>query len=228
MSEKKSIETNAQLIELLNNSVTRAINIAKQSNKQARKRNRIAKRQLRQSILNYEQLERQYLIEKSALQPTFKLFVTEFLMFEPDFLNDPEVASEAVYLANLGVEIEQRVLRFRLRVKGDAEYRRPSLVIQRLGQVGDDETTYSMNELLYFIPLADIGTDDNVDSFLAYFVYRDKTTLPVVHKYQIAQRQDSTLRRWEVTHLDTAYAGSHKNISALKTSTGCEALFLAR
>ena len=216
------------MFELFSDNIQVAIAVVKENNKQAKKRNRLAKKQLQQSILNYEQLERQYLIEKSALQPTFGLFVTEFLMFEPDYLNDPELASEAAFLADLGIALEERVLRFRVRVKGDAEYRRPTMVVERNGETESHERAYSMSELLYFVPLSEISLNHGGESFIAYFVYRDKTTLPVVHKYRVTQLQGSTLSRWEVAHMDTVYASSHGDIPALKSAAGCEALFLNR
>lgn len=200
----------------------------KKSNKHARKRNRLAKLQYQQSVLNYEQVERQYLIEKSKLQPTFRLSVTEFLMSEPDSLNDPVLANEAKYLSEFGVEVDDRVLRFRVSVKGDAEYRRPSLVITKSNQKTPDERSYSMSDLLYFTPVQNINIDQSTQSFEVYFVYRDSTTLPVIHKFRIKQQLGSTLSRWDVAHLDTVYASSNKSRSSLDNSYGCAKLFAER
>lgn len=202
--------------------------VAKQSNKHARKRNRLAKRQHEQLVLNYEQAERQYLIEKSRMQPKFRLSVTEFLMCEPDFMNDPEQASEAKYLADFGVGVDARVLRIKVDVKGDMEYMRPSIIIEKSKNNDADERAYAMTELIYFVPVASIELSGSDNSSTAYLVYRDKTTLPVVHKYRLTQQLDSALRRWEAVHLDTVYATSHKNLSTLNSSMGCAELFAGR
>jgi len=200
----------------------------KENNKQARKRNRLAKRAYRQSVLNYEQAERQYLLEKSRLQPSFRLTATEFLACKPDFMNDPEQAGEAKYLADLGVKIDERVLRLTFGVKGDAEYMRPSLVIKKLDKAAADDKVYAMSELLYFATFNNIEINQEALCFFAYLVYRDRTTLPVVHKYRLTQEPDSALRRWEVAHLDTAYATSHKASLRLDSAHGCAALFVDR
>lgn len=205
-----------------------ALSILRQSNKHARKRNRLAKLQYQQSLLNYEQVERQYLIEKSKLQPTFRLTVTEFLKSEPETLNDPVLAAEAKYLSEFGVRVDDRVLRFRVSVTGDAEYRRPSLVIAKSKKKTADERSYSLSNILYFAPVKNINIDSKSQSFEAYFVYRDSTTLPVIHKFRIKQQQGSTLSRWDVTHLDTVYVSSNKNRSSLDSSYGCEQLFAER
>jgi len=213
--------------ELSADDVKEALSLIKESNKQARKRNRWAKRQHQQSVLNYEQAERQYLIEKSRMQPTFRLSVTEFLQCEPDFMNDPEQASEAKYLSGFGVCIDERVLRVKIHVKGEAEYMRPSLVFH---QVGDliDERGYSMSELIYFVEVERLDMLEGSNSTLLYLVYRDKTTLPVIHKYRLTQQQDSALRRWDAVHLDTIYVTSHKNSFALTTSKTCASFFSDR
>jgi len=218
--------------QVLENHAEKMLSAVQENNKQARKRNRLAKKQYRQSVLNYEQVERQYLLEKSALQPSFRLSITEFLTCDPEYLDDPEQAGEARFLAKLGVGSEERVLRFKIHVKGDAEYMRPTLVLKtnKTAHQEDDERAYSMSELLYFIPAAnlDIRSSEAQHMIELYLVYRDRTTLPVIHKYQLKQQRNSTLLRWEAAHLDTVYASSHKNISALNSSAGCAVLFSDR
>jgi len=227
MSEKNKTPQEGLAIDALADYIEQALQIAKKSNKQARKQNRLAKRQYQQSVLNYEQAERQYLIEKSKMQPTFRLSATEFLMCEPDFMNDPEQASEAKYLSELGVEVDERVLRIKVKVSGDAEYMRPSIVIAKSGnQV--DERAFSMTELICFVQVDQIDMPKGSNATLLYLVYRDKTTLPVVHKYQLAQQEKSALRRWDAVHIDTIYAPSNKNFSDLNNSTNCAMLFSER
>jgi len=213
--------------ESVSDNLKQILSALKKHNKYARKRNWLAKHQHQQSILNYEQAERQYLIEKSSMQPTFRLTVTEFLMCEPNFMNDPEQAGEAQYLSDLGVSVDERVLRIKVHVKGDAEYMRPSIVIEKSDK-GLDERAHSMTELIYFVPVASINISNDLKSSSAYLVYRDKTTLPVIHKYRLMQQQDSALRRWDAVHLDTVYASSHKDLPMLNSSKGCAALFNER
>lgn len=195
-----------------------------QNNQLARKRNRLAKRQHRQSKLNYEQLERQYLIEKSRLQPIFTLSVTEFLTCEPDFVNDPEQASEVKFLFDRGIGIDQRILRIKVTVKGEAEYMQPSIVVPHINIINDDERAYAMSRLLYFVPLDRIAIDQA--SIQAYLVYRDKTTLPVALQYRFDQRLESTLPRWDVEHLNTVYADSNHNLVSLRNIAECRRLLL--
>lgn len=226
MSNNK--KTDASVSELLNNHLEKILEVAKKSNKHAAKRNRLAKRKHRQSVLNYEQAERQYLIEKSRLQPTFSLSVTEFLACDPDFFNDPEPASEAKYIASLGVVVDEQVLRIKVHVKGEAEYLQPSLVIKKAGADVQDERVDSMSKLLYFAPMSDIHIDEHTHSIDVYFVYFDITTLPVIHKYQLTKQKKSALQRWDVVHLDTIYATSDKQLSLLNSAAGCAALFTHR
>lgn len=213
---------------LLSSYFERELSLQKKRIKQAKKSNKLAKKQYQQSLLAYEQTERQYLLEKSRLQPSFRLSVTEFLLCEPDFVNDPEQAGEAQFLSKLGVDVDERVLRFRLHVKGAAEYLRPSLVLALVGQDELDEQAYSMTELLYFMSANRMITRNKSSSFEFYFVYRDKTTLPVVLRYRASKRRDSALLRWEVEHVDTVYAMSQQGLSELKSSKGCRALFADR
>jgi len=215
-------------LESLTEHLKEAVSVAKKSNKHARKRNRLVKLQHRQAALNYEQAERQYLIEKSRMQPKFRLTATEFLLCEPDFLNDPELASEAKFLSGYSVAVDERVLRVKIHVSGGAEYMRPSVVFTKSSERVCDELAYSMTELICFIPVTNIGTSDNANSSLVYLVYQDKTTLPVILKYQLVPNHDSALPRWDVVHLDTVYATSHKGISTFSHSQGCAALFSDR
>ncbi|MFT6099386.1 MAG: hypothetical protein ACJAYF_001931 [Arenicella sp.] len=207
--------------------IAQATALIKESNKHARKRNKLAKRQHRQSVLDYEQAQRQYLIEKSRLQPKFRLSVTEFLTCEPDFVNDPEQASEAKYLAGQGVGIEQRVLRLKLDTKGDADYMRPSIVISQANRAAD-QRAYSMTDLIYFVEVATIDTTDEHGGITVFLVYRDKTTLPVIHKFRLTPNHDLALPRWDTVQLDTAYVGSHKDFPSLNSSTACAQFFVTR
>ncbi len=186
------------------------------------------KKQYAQSLLAYEQTERLYLLEKSKLQPSFTLSVTEFLLCEPDFMNDPEQASEAQFLTGQGMKSEERVVRFHFSVKGGADYLRPSLVLGLKGDQKFDDCAFAMNELLYFAPVDRLKFVKDSDSFVVYFVYRDKTSLPIVLKYRISKREGSSLLRWETDHLDTIYGMTHHRLSLLKQFTGCEALFADR
>lgn len=228
MSKNNNKESDVLGTELVAGHLEQALSAFKEHNKQARKGNRLAKRQYLQSVLNYEQAERQYLIEKSRMQPTFRLLVTEFLMCKPDFMNDPEQAGEAKYLSDLDVAVDARVLRIKVHVKGDAEYMRPSIVIQKSGKESVDEHAYAMTELLYFVPVDSIELSASVTSSSAYLIYRDKTTLPVIHKYGLIQQHDSALRRWDAIHLDTVYVSAHKDLSKLNSSEGCATFFRDR
>jgi hypothetical protein len=220
---------NNQLLgtQLLADDITQAMALIKESNQHARKRNKLAKRQHRQSVLDYEQAERQYLIEKSNLQPKFKLSVTEFLTCEPDFVNDPEQASEAKYLSEQGVGLEQRVLRLKLDTKGDADYMRPSIVISNANKTAD-QRAHSMTDLIYFAEVANIMTADEGGCITVFLVYRDKTTLPVIHKFRLTPNHDLALPRWDTVPLDTAFVGSHKDSPSLNSSTACAQFFATR
>jgi len=210
---------------LLSSNAEQALSLIKENNRLVRKRNRLAKRQYRQSVLDFEQAERQYLIEKAHLQPSFRIKVTEFLTCEPDAMADPEQAVEAKYLSEHGIAVDELVLRLKIDVKGDAEYMRPYLVLTTPSETDVDERAHSMTEFVYFATIERLGGSEIARTFLLYLVYRDKTTLPVVHKYCVSQLKGSTLQRWEVEHIDTAYARSHKNLARFNHSQGCEALF---
>jgi len=224
MSKKITGHNNASALELLNNLSDDVVETLKESNKQARKRNRLAKLQYQQSILDYEQAERKYLIEKSYLQPTFRVSATEFLLCEPDYMNDPEQAGEAKYLTDLGYDIDERVLRLELRVDNEVQYMRPNMVLPRVKSGLNNESMNAMTEHVYFVRVDNLKLSDSsyVD---AYLVYRDKTTLPVIHKYRLTQRQGSALRRWDVVHRDTVYSTARNKQSNLNQSTVCERLF---
>lgn len=221
------VDENNKEIDELKVNLDEVLVVLNESNKHARKKNRIAKRQLRQSVLNCEQVERQYLIEKSHLQPRFKLSATEFLTCEPDFLNDPEQATEAKFLCDVGISIDERVLRINLDVKGDAIYMQPSIVIGKAKPV-DDEQAFDMTGKLYFVSVDQVSVDQSTGVLDVYLVYRDKTTLPVIHKYQLVKRSGSTLLRWDAMHMDTIYVTSHKNLSNLKSAAGCAGFFSKR
>jgi len=220
-------DKNSQQVDDLNTNLKKALTVFKESNKHARKKNIIAKQQLKQSLLNYEQVERQYLIEKSHLQPIFKLSITEFLTCEPDFLNDPEQATEAKFLSGVGIGSDERVLRIQLDVKGDEVYMQPSIVIGKNNPV-DDEQAFDMTDKLYFVAVEQVTVDQSTKELDVYLVYRDKTTLPVIHKYKLVKRTNSNLLRWDALHLDTVYVSSHKKMPLLKSATGCEGYFINR
>ena len=115
-----------------------ALLLLSKSNRLNKKRNLLIKKQIHQSELDYQQAERLYLIEKSKLQPSFKLLATEFLLNEPDFVNDPEHAMEANFLVENGFKVDQRVLRFKLTISGDNPFMRLSLVTRKLKHSGID------------------------------------------------------------------------------------------
>lgn len=225
---KKNKGSNTSVTDLLESHLSQMLVATKKSNKHAAKRNRLAKHAHQQSVLNYEQAERQYLIEKSRLQPSFKLAATELLACEPDFLNDPEQAAEAKYIADLGVNVDERVLRIKIQVKGEAEYLQPNLIIQRKESELSDERVGSLSKLLYFIPMSEVFVHEGTHSIDVYFVYFDMTTLPVIHKYQLTQQKNSALQRWDSAHLDTVYITNDKAFSELKKSSGCATLFINR
>lgn len=228
--DKVDTESSALNNDELRHYFDKALSVAEKNNLLAEERNRLVERQYQQSVLNYEQAERQYLIEKSRMQPTFRLVISEFLMCEPDFMNDPEQASQAKYLNGFGVAIDERVLRIKVNVKGDAEYMRPSLVVSKTDSAGHttDDRAYAMTDLIYFIEVGSLELSKSDSSAFAYLVYRDKTTLPVIHKYRLRQQEDVALRRWDAMHVDTVYATSLKSLSTLNTANGCARLFSDR
>lgn len=214
-------------ISVLKKDLQQVIETFKESNEHAQRRNELAQKELHQSKLNYEQVERQYLIEKSRLQPIFRLSATEFLSCEPDFLNDPEQATEAKFLADAGIGVDERVLRISMEVTGEGVYMQPSLVIGKVSNDADEQAM-SMTDKLYFITVEQAAIDESNNSLDVYLVYRDKTTLPVIHKYQLVKRSGSTLLRWDPMHMDTYYVSSHTHRNRLKKAEGCAEFFSNR
>lgn len=201
--------------------------LQRKSNKLASKRNRIEKKKHQQSLLDFEQAERQYLIEKSKLQPTFRLTATEILTCEPDFVNDPEQASEAYFLKEQGVGVDQHVLRLRLDAKGSSDYMHPSIVYCGDGDAHSSGLAFAMSQYVYFIHLDEVSNKQKaLDQLIVYFVYRDKTTLPVVHKYKLSKEINSALQRWQVFQVNTVYAKTPSTHRRLETAEECENLFL--
>ncbi len=197
----------------------------KKANKHAKKRNTLAKRELTQTALNYEQAERLYLLEKSKLQPSFKLSVTEFLLCEPSSMNDPEQSAEAHFLSQHSVCTDERVLRFSVNMKAGGNYLRPHLVIQRDDITAEDDLALPLHDLLYFLPHHQLSSNEHLETFVVYFIYADQTTLPVLHKYQVTQSPDDDLRRWNAVHVDTVYAMSHHKHIEFAKAQDCAALF---
>lgn len=217
---------NTQIESSVAESIAESLNVIKglqvQSNTLIEHKNQLAEKQYQQSLLNYEQRERQYLIEKSKLQPTFKVSASEVLMCEPDFVNDPEQASEASFLMSQGVGVDQRVLKLRVDANGLAEYMRPSVVYST---ETDSGLAFVFSEHCYFITLSDSDALEKFTALTMYFVYRDKTTLPVIHKYGLHKDQESTLQRWSVAQLDTVFTTTEVKGIALDSSEACESFF---
>lgn len=215
-----------------NDYIEQALLLAKKNNKHARKRNRLAKKQQRQAELNYQQSERLYLLEKSKMQPRFRVTAGEFLLNKPDFVNDPEQAGEAEFLVDNGFSIEQRVVRLKLEVKHEAPFMRPSMVVaNRAGKGQDDERILSMTPRIFFTALDSIALESAASNatehrFNLYLLYYDQTTLPVAHKFKVTQQHDSRLLRWEVEHIDSAFALSRHQENALSMAKNCERLFV--
>lgn len=214
-----------------NDYIEQALLLAKKSNKQSKERNRLARKQQRQAELNYQQSERLYLLEKSKMQPIFKLTAGEFLLNEPDFVNDPEQASEAKFLVDNGFSIEQRVVRVKLEVKYEAPFMRPSMVVAKAGNGSADERLLSIAPRVFFaaldsIELGSATRQSTEHRFDLYLIYHDQTTLPVALKYKVTQQHDSRLLRWQVEHIDTAFALSRDEQSALTIAHSCEQLFI--
>jgi len=221
-----------------------ALLLLSKSNRLNKKRNLLIKKQIHQSELDYQQAERLYLIEKSKLQPSFKLLATEFLLNEPDFVNDPEHAMEANFLVENGFKVDQRVLRFKLSISGDNPFMRLSLVTRKLKHSGIDNKEHriadesftndcllSFGQGIFFIAVNSVDFDVNSEisvsqSFELYLVYQDQTTLPVVLKYCLNQQVDSTLLRWEVDHVDTVFVSSRAEFKHLDSSFRCDQLFI--
>ena len=197
----------------------------KKQSKHSKKQIRLAKEQIQQSQLKIEQTERLYLLEKSKLQPKFKLSVTEFLLCKPDFMADPEQASEAKFLTDLGVEIDERVLRFEISVVEKGQYLRPRLIITREQSKNGEDLAYSMAERLYFLPVSMLSNKSDYDAFDTYWVYHDQTTLPVIQKYHVSQQKGSKLTRWSATHEDTVFALAKHSPESFNSSRACQQVF---
>lgn len=205
------------------------VDALERSNKLSKRRNKLAKKQYQQSLADFEQAERLYLIEKSKVQPVFRLDVTEFLLCEPDFMNDPEQAGEAKFLKQRGVSLDSRILRIQLHVRGEKSYMRPSLVTSLVNaDKSSDERLMSISETLYFLPVDSLRFTEELGTSSLFLVYRDKTTLPVIHRYRLTQQPDSDLRRWNVEHLDSVFAKSDERFSNFRVSSLCEGLFTVR
>ena len=197
----------------------------KQQNKHSTKRNALSQQKLQLDQLRLDQAERLYLLEKSKLQASFKLSVTEFLLCEPNFMVDPEQAGEAKFLTDLGVEIDERVLRLQVTVVQKGQILRPRLVIKNNHKKNSDDLAFAMSEKLYFLPVKRLCEGVSTQAFDAYWVYHDQTTLPVLQKYRISQQQDSSLARWNVVHEDTVFALAKHSLDTLNLSDGCQSLF---
>ena len=218
---KKSIE-NVQDIAL---QIDGLIKAQEKHVKHLKKQNRLARSQIEQDSLRFEQAERLYLLEKSKLQPSFKLTVTEFLLCEADFMNDPEQAGEAKFLKDLGIEIDERVLRFQVNLEEKGQYLRPRLVIDRDDIKNDYDLAFSMHDRLYFLPFSRLSDNSNQSTFDAYWVYQDQTTLPVIHKYSITQQKESSLMRWNAFHEDTVFGLTKQKSKSFNSSEACKLLF---
>lgn len=224
----KTDQINTDSVRLIAESLNGLLVAQKKANKISKKQKRIDEKQYRQSLLDFEQSERQYLIEKSNLQPTFRLSATEVLVCEPDFVNDPEQASEASFLLKKDVLVDQRVLRLQLGVKGHADYMHPSLVYSIASEENPNGLAYAFSEHTYFVPIKELGNSNKVNSLTIYFIYKDKTTLPVIHKYHLNKDMTSSLQRWSVSQVNTVYATTADMQSVFVTAHACEALFLIK
>jgi len=201
----------------------------KKRNKLAKKQNKLAAAELKQKQYTFEQTERLYLIEKSKLQPKFKLNVTEFLLCEPDYMNDPEQAGEAKFLTDLGFDIDERILRFQLNLVEKEPYLRPRLIVSQTNNKADGEDfAFSLTDKLYFLPFSLLSMNAEETAFDAYFVYQDQTTLPVIQRYRVSQRPGSSLMRWNATHEDTVFAVNKESLTSLNSAEGCAKLFVDR
>jgi hypothetical protein len=83
-----------------------------------------------------------------------------------------------------------------------------------------------MSEYVYFVSLGEAEANTNVENLIVYFVYRDQTTLPVLHKYKLIKEFDSALQRWQVLQIDTVYAKTSTSLMSLETVVECEQLFV--
>ena len=220
---------------LENQQIEQAFALIRKKNKYAKQQNRLLKKQVVQSKLDHQQAERLYLLEKSKIQPTFKLSVSEFLLSRPDFVNDPEHAMEADFLVKSGYSVDQRILRFKLSDNGKGQFLRPALLVNSASQNISEKDKYgdrllSMTPQIFFASIDSLAfkvDENNIDEhdFNAYLIYRDQTTLPVVLKFRISQLLKSKLMRWEVEHVDTVFVGARNQLKKLRTGVSCEQLF---
>lgn len=215
--------------------------------------NRLARAQIDQDNLRFEQTERLYLLEKSKLQPSFKLNVTEFLLCEADFMNDPEQAGEAKFLKDSGINIDERVIRFQVNLEEKGQYLRPRLIIDRdniesentvrestvnegsnkhyaedNNSSSEHDLAISMHDRLYFLPFNQLSKNSQHSAFDVYWVYQDQTSLPVIHKYLITQQKDSSLMRWNAVHVDTVFGLTKQMSESFNSAEGCKLLFSNR
>lgn len=197
----------------------------KKRNKLAKKQNKLAAAELKHKQYTFEQTERLYLIEKSKLQPIFKLQVTEFLLCEPDYMNDPEQAGEAKFLTDLGFEIDERILRFQVNLVEKEPYLRPRLIVSQINNKADEDFAFSLTDKLYFLPFNLLSMNAEETAFDVYFVYQDQTTLPVIQRHRVSQRPGSSLMRWNATHEDTVFSVNKKSLNSLNSAEGCARLF---
>ena len=200
----------------------------KRRNKLAKKQNKLAAAELKHKQYTFEQTERLYLIEKSRLQPKFKLNVTEFLLCEPDYMNDPEQAGEAKFLTDLGFDIDERILRFQISLVEKENYLRPRLIVGQTNNKTDDDYAFSLTDKLYFLPFDLLTMTTRKTTFDCFFVYQDQTTLPVVQRYRVSQRPGSSLMRWNASHEDTVFTISKDSLASLSSAVGCASLFADR
>ena len=200
----------------------------KRRNKLAKKQNKLAAAELKHKQYTFEQTERLYLIEKSRLQPKFKLNVTEFLLCEPDYMNDPEQAGEAKFLTDLGFDIDERILRFQISLVEKENYLRPRLIVGQTNNKTDDDYAFSLTDKLYFLPFDLLSMTPRKTAFDCFFVYQDQTTLPVVQRYRASQRPGSSLMRWNASHEDTVFSFSKDSLASLSSAVGCASLFADR
>lgn len=212
----------------LTHQIAKLASAQKKHLKHLKTRNHLAKAQINQDSLKFEQTERLYLLEKSKLQPKFKLNVTEFLLCEADFMNDPEQAGEAKFLADRGIEVDERILRFQVNLEHKGQYLRPRLIISRDNIDSDDDLAFSMHDRLYFLPFSELSNSAQHSAFDAYWVYQDQTTLPVIQKHRITQQKDSSLMRWNAVHEDTVFALSKRPSRSFTSSESCRQLFQNR
>jgi len=165
-------------------------------------------------------------------------------------MNDPEQAGEAKFLKDLGVKIDERVLRFQVNLEQKGQYLRPRLIIdpdiiesdiiESEGAVTESvvnegagkhntesnhDLAVSMHDRLYFLPFKQLSENTQHNAFHVYWVYQDQTTLPVIQKYSITQQKNSSLMRWNAVHEDTVFALSKQKPESFNSAEKCKLLF---